>query len=92
MASNKQPTFEAAQHPLLLEWDYECNLKDGIHPSSTTLGSNKLVHWVCQKCPKGQLHQYQMRPMIVLKDMVAVVHIVPAAKCANATPWKLIIP
>jgi len=59
---NKQPTFEAAQHPLLLEWDYERNLKAGIHPSSTTLGSNKLVHWVCQKCPKGQLHQYQMRP------------------------------
>jgi len=57
-----QPTFEAVQHPLLLEWDYERNLKDGIHPSSTTLGSTKLVHWVCQKCPKGQLHQYQMRP------------------------------
>ena len=62
--SNKftQPTFEASQHPLLLEWDCERNLKDGIHPQNTTLGSRKLVHWVCHKCPKGQLHLYQMRP------------------------------
>jgi len=58
----KQPTFEAAQHPLLLEWDYERNAADGIHPNNTTLGSKKLVHWVCHKCPKGQLHLYQMTP------------------------------
>ena len=57
-----QPTFEAAQHPLLLEWDYVCNTKDGIHPQNTTLGSQKLVHWVCHKRPKGELHLYQMRP------------------------------
>ncbi len=59
--TTKQPTFEAAQHQLLLEWDYERNAVDGIHPNITTLGSNKLVHWVCQKCPKGHLHRYQMR-------------------------------
>ncbi len=35
----KQPTFEAAQHPLLLEWDYERNAADGIHPDNTTLGT-----------------------------------------------------
>jgi len=57
----KQPTFEAAQHELLHEWDHERNLKDDIHPNNTTLGSSKLVHWVCQKYPKGQLHRYQMR-------------------------------
>jgi len=57
-----QPTFEAAQHPLLLEWDYERNSKDGIHPQNTTLGSKKLVHWVCHKCPKGEVHRYQMTP------------------------------
>ncbi len=60
--SNKQPTFEAAQHPLLLEWDFERNLKDGFHPQNTTLGSHKMVHWVCHMCPKGEVHQYQMRP------------------------------
>ncbi len=37
----KHPTFEAAQHPLLLEWDYECNSKSGFHPENTTLGSQK---------------------------------------------------
>ena len=58
----KQPTFEAVQHPLLLEWDFERNPKDSIHPQNTTLGSRKLVHWVCHKCPKGQLHLYQMTP------------------------------
>jgi len=58
----KQPTFEAAQHPLLLEWDNERNPKDGIHPQNTTLGSKKLVHWVCHKCPKGEVHRYQMCP------------------------------
>ena len=58
----KQPTFVGTQHELLLEWDYERNAADGIHPDNTTLCSNKHVHWVCQKCPKGQLHKYQMPP------------------------------
>ncbi len=58
----KQPTFVGAQHELLLEWDYERNAADGIHPDNTALGSNKHVHWVCQKCPTGQLHKYRMRP------------------------------
>ncbi|DBA82282.1 TPA: hypothetical protein ACH3X2_000550 [Trebouxia sp. C0005] len=58
----KEPTFAAAQHPLLLEWDYEHNTQDSIHPHDTTLGSQKLVHWVCHKCPQGQPHLYQMTP------------------------------
>ncbi|KAA6418131.1 MAG: hypothetical protein FRX49_11894 [Trebouxia sp. A1-2] len=57
----KHPTYEAAQHPLLLEWDYERNAADGIHPNNTTLASNKLVHWDCKKCPKGQEHKYRAR-------------------------------
>ena len=57
-----RPTFEAVQHPLLHEWDYEHNSKDGIYPHDTTLGSKKRVHWVCHKCPKGKLHLYQMTP------------------------------
>ncbi|DBB16003.1 TPA: hypothetical protein ACH3X3_003371 [Trebouxia sp. C0006] len=59
--NTKRPTFEAVQHPLLLEWDYERNAADGIHPNNTTLGSNTLVHWDCQKCSQGQVHKYQMR-------------------------------
>ena len=61
MASSKQPTFEAEQHSLLLEWDHERNAPDGFYPHNTTLKSHKLVHWVCQKYPKGQQHRYQMR-------------------------------
>jgi len=57
----QHPTFEAAQHQLLREWDYERNAADGIQANTTTLGSKKLVHWVCLNCPKGQLHLYQMR-------------------------------
>ena len=58
-----QPTFEAAQHQLLSEWDYELNAKEGIHPDTTTLRSGKLVSWVCRKCPKGQLHKWQAKPI-----------------------------
>ena len=60
----KQPTYEAAQHPLLLEWDYERNAACGIHPNNTTLASNKFVHWHCQKCPRGQLHEYRMQSYV----------------------------
>ncbi len=60
----KQPTYEAAQHPLLLEWDFERNVADGIHPNNTTLASHKLVHWHCQKCPKGQLHKYRTQSYV----------------------------
>ena len=58
---SKQPTFQAVEHTLLQQWDHERNAEDGIYPHTTTLKSNKLVHWVCQKCPKGQQHRYQMR-------------------------------
>jgi len=57
-----QPTFEAAKHPLLLEWDYERNINDDIHPQNTTLGSKKQVHWICIRCPKGEVHRYRMMP------------------------------
>ena len=57
----KQPTFQATEHTLLREWDHKRNAENGIYPHNTTLQSNKLVHWLCQKCPKGQQHQYQMR-------------------------------
>ena len=58
---SRQPTFQKAQHLLLLEWDNERNALDGMFPHSTTLQSNKHVHWVCHKCPKGRLHRYRMR-------------------------------
>ena len=56
------PTFEKDKHPVMEEWDHERNEADGIFPHNTTHGSNKLVHWTCKCCPKGQLHRYQARP------------------------------
>ncbi len=60
--NTKQPTLDAVHRALLLQWDYERNAGDGIHPQSTTLGSHKRVHWMCQKSPAGRLHRYQMHP------------------------------
>ena len=57
-----QPTFEAAQHQLLSEWDYELNAKEGIHPHNTTLRSGKPVNWICHKCPRGRSHRWRARP------------------------------
>ena len=45
-----------------IQWEYEHNPKDGLYSHNTTLGSKKLVHWVCHKCPQGKLHLYQMTP------------------------------
>ena len=58
---SKQPTFEEDRHTLLHEWDHIRNAEFGIFPHNTSLQSNKLVHWVCQNCPNGRLHRYQMR-------------------------------
>jgi len=58
----RQGEREQVNQHLKPEWNYLRNAADGIYLNKTTLGSGKLVHWVCRKCPKGQLHQYQMRP------------------------------
>ena len=43
----------------MLELDHEENSKAGVDPGKLTLGSNKLVHWICCKCPRGRLHRWQ---------------------------------
>ncbi len=60
--NNTQPTFVQRNTLCCLRWDFERNSKDGMYPSNITLGSQKMVHWVCHKCPEGQLHLYQMTP------------------------------
>ncbi|KAL0024838.1 hypothetical protein WJX79_004315 [Trebouxia sp. C0005] len=37
-----------------------CCCKQTIQPSSA--GSNKKVHWICTKCPKGQPHLFAASP------------------------------
>ncbi|DBA77912.1 TPA: hypothetical protein ACH3X2_008337 [Trebouxia sp. C0005] len=58
----KHPTFAAAKHALLQQWDHDRNSKNGNFPDNTTLKSRKLIWWQCQECPKGKVHSWQARP------------------------------
>jgi len=58
----KHPTFAAAKHALLQQWDHDRNRENGNYPDNTSLQSNKLVWWQCQECPKGKVHSWQARP------------------------------
>ena len=58
----KHPTFAAAKHALLEQWDHDRNSKNGSFPDNTTLRSNKLIWWCCQECPKGKVHSWQASP------------------------------
>ncbi|KAL3144783.1 hypothetical protein ABBQ38_001896 [Trebouxia sp. C0009 RCD-2024] len=57
-----QPTFAESQPPQLAEWDHEGNEAEGIFPHKVTLGSNKLVQWICSCCPRGQPHRWTATP------------------------------
>ncbi|KAL3144780.1 hypothetical protein ABBQ38_001893 [Trebouxia sp. C0009 RCD-2024] len=56
------PTFSEAQPACLAEWDHKHNEADGFYPHNVTLGSQKLVHWICSRCPRGQPHQWIASP------------------------------
>ena len=58
----RQPTLTASNHPVMVEFDHSRNQAAGLDPDKITLGSNKKVHWVCSKCPKGQPHLYMASP------------------------------
>jgi len=58
----KHPTFAAADHALLQQWDHDKNRKSGNFPDNTSLQSHKLIWWQCQECPKGKVHSWQARP------------------------------
>ena len=55
---NRQLSLTQSQHPAMLEFDFERNRRAGIDPDKITAGSNKMVHWICMKCPKGQPHLF----------------------------------
>ena len=57
-----QPTFAEAQPACLAEWDHERNDAEGFYPHVVTLGSGKMVHWICSCCPGGQPHRWRARP------------------------------
>ena len=57
----KQPTFAAAKHTLLEQWDHDRNRANGRFPDNTTSQSCKLVWWCCRECPKGKVHSWPAR-------------------------------
>ncbi|KAA6420544.1 MAG: hypothetical protein FRX49_09705 [Trebouxia sp. A1-2] len=59
---NRQPSLTQSQHPAMLEFDFQRNRRAGLDPDKITAGSNKIVHWICTKCPKGQPHLYVASP------------------------------
>ena len=63
-----QPTFAEAQPACLAEWDYKLNDAEGIDPESTTLGSQKQVHWICSCCPRGQPHRWIATPNMRIRN------------------------
>jgi len=59
---NRQPSLTQSQHPAMLEFDFERNRRAGFDPDKITAGSNKMVHWICMECPKGQPHLFVASP------------------------------
>ena len=59
---NRQPSLTNSKHPAMLEFDFERNRSAGLDPHKITAGSNKMVHWICTKCPKGQPHLFLATP------------------------------
>ena len=59
---NRQPSLTNSKHPAMLECDYDRNRRAGLDPDKITAGSNKMVHWICTKCPKGQPHLFVAPP------------------------------
>ncbi len=59
---NRQPSLTQSQHPAMLEFDFERNRRAGFDPDKITAGSGKMVHWICNKCPRGQPHLFVAPP------------------------------
>lgn len=58
----KQPSLTKSNHPVMAEFDFERNRAAGLDPDKISCGSHKKVHWICRKCPKGQLHLFESSP------------------------------
>ena len=59
---SRQPSLTQSQHNAMLEFDFERNRRAGLDPDKITAGSNKVVHWICTKCPNGQPHLFVASP------------------------------
>ena len=58
----KHPTFAAAKHGLLDQWDHARNRENGEFSDNTMLQSRKLIWWRCYECPQSKVHSWQASP------------------------------
>ena len=56
------PSLAASGPAVMACWDHQSNKLAGLDPERITLCSNKLVHWVCMKCPLGRTHRWSTSP------------------------------
>ena len=54
----QQPSLAASGPAVMAFWDYETNELAGLDPERITMGSGKVVHWMCSKCPLGLKHSW----------------------------------
>lgn len=63
-ALNEAKSSSLTPHFLKLSlpaWPSGTDAED-IYPDNITLGSDKLVHWICSCCPRGQPHHWTASP------------------------------
>ncbi len=97
---NRQPSLTQSQHPAMLEFDFERNRRAGLDPDKITAGSNKMVHWICTKCPRGQPHLFMARPSpelatILVAPAVTTGRLASATHCSHCTlrwPQSMTLP
>ena len=53
----RHPTLMASQPGMMQKWDWEANEQAGLRPTTLSCCSNRMAHWICHKCPKGQTHR-----------------------------------
>lgn len=58
----KHPSLTKSKHPAMAEFDVTKNKAAGLDPDRISCRSSKKVHWICRKCPKGQLHLFESSP------------------------------
>ena len=56
------PTLAQTDHPMMAQFDHARNAQYGLDWNKITCGSNKLVHWICHKCPMGHTHRWTVSP------------------------------
>ncbi len=86
----KKPTFEAAQHQLLLEWDHERNAADGIHADKPPLAATGLCIGCARSVQRDSCTGMKCVLMFALGDTLKGVHIVLASEHVSAILCKLV--